>query len=713
MTHAVFLRNAVSVSIAVTIALTLGASAVSQPRPEWKPLGSLPGDTMLAEYFAAEVAELQSACLRDIHTLEDWQTRVDEYRRQFREMLGLDPWPEKTDLKVTITGTLEREDFRVEKLHFQSLPGLYVTANLYLPKPLSGRVPGVLYLCGHSQVKIDNVSYGNKTHYHFHAVWFARHGYACLVLDTLQLGEIEGIHHGTYRYGMWWWNNRGYTPAGVEAWNAVRALDYLQSRPEIDPERLGVTGRSGGGAGSWWIAALDPRIKVAVPVAGITDLQNHVIDGCVEGHCDCMYFVNTYRWDYPMVAALVAPRPLLIVNGDHDPIFPEDGVRRIYERARKVYALYGAEDRIGLFITKAAHDDIQPIQEAAFRWFDRHLLGKERETYDPVEKVLTPQELKVFEQLPNDQRNTTIHEHFVPPAPVVFPANAAEWETLKSQWITALKEKCFRGWSEEPSGGSFQVVKTAEADGVRFIRARLSVHEKITLPVYRLEVPGASPQQVIVEVLDQAAWAGHLQALKVALNDALAEDLVTPEDKALPPDPSAWSEIKARLSEKPGTVLVLLLPRGVGPTIWNGETKKHTQIERRFMLIGQTADGMRVLDILRGLQAIRESEDLRNKPIMVEAGGRMGVLTCYATVFQPVSGLVLHEPPLSHRDGPYILNISRVLDIPQAMFLAADCTPLVLQAENTQSWQSLLEAARRLNWPEKQLRVLPHNKAVE
>ena len=125
----------------------------------------------------------------------------------------------------------------------------------------------------------------------------------------MQLGEIEGIHHGTYREKMWWWNSRGYSSAGAEAWNCIRALDYLQSRKEVDPDRLGVTGRSGGGAYSWWIATLDERIKAAAPVAGITDLQNHVVDGVVEGHCDCMYQVNTYRWDYDHLAAMVAPAP--------------------------------------------------------------------------------------------------------------------------------------------------------------------------------------------------------------------------------------------------------------------------------------------------------------------------------------------------------------------------------------------------------------------
>lgn len=94
----------------------------------------------------------------------------------------------------------------------------------------------------------------------------------------------------------------------------------------MDPNRIGVTGRSGGGAYSWWIAAIDERIKVAVPVAGITDLQNHVVDGTVEGHCDCMFIVNTYRWDYPMVAALVSPQAValaaertnVLLRGDSD-----------------------------------------------------------------------------------------------------------------------------------------------------------------------------------------------------------------------------------------------------------------------------------------------------------------------------------------------------------------------------------------------------------
>ena len=107
-----------------------------------------------------------------------------------------------------------------------------------------------------------------------------------------------------------------------EAWFGIRALDYLSTRPEVDTNRFGITGHSGGGAYSWAVTALDDRIKVAAPTAGITTLKNHVSDGAIEGHCDCMFMVNTERWDFDRVAALVAPRPLLISNTDKDQIFP-------------------------------------------------------------------------------------------------------------------------------------------------------------------------------------------------------------------------------------------------------------------------------------------------------------------------------------------------------------------------------------------------------
>jgi cephalosporin-C deacetylase-like acetyl esterase len=251
------------------VVLVLGGVFVSSLEGRYRSIGTGKGDKMITEYFRIETGKLSTKCLADVTNLEDWQSKRAVYKKQLFEMLGMEPIPEKTDLKAVVTGRLEHEDFIVEKIHFQASPGLYVTGNLYIPKNLEKPAPTILYVCGHSAlyasghkgVEEGGVSYGNKAVYQHHPCWFAQNGYVCFIIDTLQLGEIEGIHHGTYKYNMWWWNSRGYSSAGVEAWFSIRALDYLETRKEVDKERFGVTGISGGGVDSWWIAALDERIK--------------------------------------------------------------------------------------------------------------------------------------------------------------------------------------------------------------------------------------------------------------------------------------------------------------------------------------------------------------------------------------------------------------------------------------------------------------------
>ena len=380
------------------------------------------GNRMLQGYLERKVTAIeQSGSLAPITTADQWTTQKAEARLQLFDMLGLHPLPDRTPLHPTITGTVDAQDVTVERLHFQSRPGLYVTANFYKPKTPSAKpLPTILYLCGHGVMKEKGISFGNKTAYHHHGLWFARNGYTCLTIDTLQLGEIEGEHHGTHHLGKWWWLSRGYTPAGVEAWNSIRALDYLESRPEVDPKRIGVTGRSGGGAYSWWIAALDDRIACAAPTAGITDLRNHLVDGCIEGHCDCMFQVNTHRWDYDRLAALVAPRPHRISNTDDDRIIPLDGVVRLYQSTRRLYKLLGQEDQIGLHIAQGPHKDTQPLNIGAQHWFNRHLQSADlmHTTSMPATKELAPADLRVFgKDLPADQLNTTIDHTFVPPPP--------------------------------------------------------------------------------------------------------------------------------------------------------------------------------------------------------------------------------------------------------------------------------------------------------
>lgn len=691
----------------LTILTLLAAwTAAAAPPPEWRSLG----DKNLEAYFAAETAKLESRTLADIKTLEDWEQRKDLYRKQLFEMLGMAPDKERTPLNATVTDRIETKLFSVENLHFQSSPGFYVTGNLYVPTGLAKPAPAILYVCGHGKVKENGVSYGNKTYYQHHGAWFAQNGYVCLTIDTVQLGEIEGVHHGTYREGMWWWNSRGYSSAGAEAWNCIRALDYLQSRPEVDGERLGVTGRSGGGAYSWWIAALDERIKAAVPVAGIADLRNHVVDGCVEGHCDCMFMVNTYRWDYAQVAALVAPRPLLISNTDKDRIFPLDGVVRVHKNVAKIYDLYGASDKLGLLITEGPHKDTQQLRVPAFHWFNRWLKGEEPPITLPAEKLFEPQQLKVFETIPADEITSRIHDTFTPTAPTpAVPKDADDWAFQSQRAQVDLEQKAFRGWPEKPGELNLREAFSAVDKGVKLTAYDFDSQDRVRLRLYVVKPGGlVTPDKILFNVLSAEDWTRWLGAMGFAFKDQLTAEL----GFAAETDGPSFEQLQKSLLAR-NNVWIFLAPRGIGLTDWRTGfddpktiAKKEIQIRRRHMQIGQTLDGMRVWDIRRGIQAARQVDGLATLPLWLQAKREMAVNALYAGIFERhIERADLWQLPLSHREGPDYLNVLRVLDIPQAAAIAAEHFKVRLYQEDLAGWEYPATVASGLKWPADQFTV--------
>ena len=628
--------------------LALNAEAAAKATPEdWAALN----DPRLEDYFRTQTAMLSERCLADIRSLEDWQARRGEYRRQLQEMLGLWPMPERTDLKPVITGKLEQEDFTVEKLHFQALPKLYVTANLYLPKKQERPVPAILYVCGHGRTMTNGVSCGNKAGYQRHGAWFGRNGYVCLVIDTVQYGEIMGRHRGTYSDGRWWWNSRGYTPAGVEAWFSIRALDYLCSRPEVDKERLGMTGRSGGGAYTWTVAALDDRVKVAAPVAGITDLRNQVVDGCIEGHCDCMFFPNIYRWDFPQMAALIAPRPLLIGNSDKDRIFPLDGVMRLHEKVRRIYRLYGQTNHLGLLITEGPHEDTQDLQLPVFRWFNRFLKGQDPLIEMAAKDFLLPDELRVFDKLPEDQVNTKIDETFVPKAtPAALPADPAEAKKRQAEYLSTLREKVFAGWPTESEAVKLKPSGESTENGLRCQAYSFDSQPDVSLRLLSLQDTKVKrPEKVLLTVLDAQSWT-NAPGKWLWLGGGTAEERA-----------ALQQEMRTRK-----LALAFVAPRGVEPSKWLNEIKKSNQTRRRFMLLGQTIDSMRVWDIRRAAQAVKVLPELKKSPLYVRAKGQMGVNAAYAALFEPeIRKLKLEGVPASHLAGPDYLNVLKVWDLTQ------------------------------------------------
>jgi cephalosporin-C deacetylase-like acetyl esterase len=639
-THSKTLR-----AILVSILLVLASSASAQP-------SLLGGQASMEAFLNQEAIRLDAKFLEGITNRSQWEARRPELRQQYLEMLGLWPWPERTSLHAQITGTIERnEGYRVEKLHFQSRPQLYVTANLYLPTDAKAgaKLPAVLYVCGHSRRGRD----GNKSAFQHHGMWFATHGYACLIIDTLQLGEIAAIHHGTYRYDRWWWQARGYTPAAIECWNGIRALDYLQSRPEIDPERIAVTGISGGGAASFWIAAADERVKVAVPVSGMGDLQDYVGEKVINGHCDCMFLINTFQWPWTYIAALVAPRPLLFANSGHDTIFPMNGNDRIRAGLEHLYGFYtNRTDRLfDIGVTPGGHDDKPELRLMAYRWINRHLKGDDAPVTEPELPKIDGSQLRVFpEALPSDELNTKIDEIFVPTASNALPATADAFQSWRTAKQAELRRLVFRSIPlqfapQHPVSLNLRKVET----GTFLSESGIRIPWKY--------FPATSRKS------DQVLWF-----------------VVLGKDDSLESRPEWLTKV---IGEAPA---LLIAPRGDGPLRWTDPAPYY--IQRSLALLGRTADSCRLEDVLAAAAESLPAASRAAPRVKIIGRGTAGIIAAYAALLEPrLSEVVVVDPPSSHRDGPIFLNILRVLDVPEALGLLAP-RPLTIHTTQADAFQA-------------------------
>ena len=595
-----------------------------------------PNDRAIRRYLSDRAADLERDFLPQVKSREDFERARPELRKQYFHALGLWPLPERTPLKAKVTRRLERDAYSVEMVHFQSRPGLYVTGNLYLPKPAKGNHPAILYACGHS----GRGRNGNKTAFQDHGIWFATHGYVALLIDTLQLGEIGAVHHGTYSYGRWWWHSAGYTSAGVECWNGVRAIDYLQTRPEVDGDRIGVTGISGGGAATFWISAADERVTAAAPVSGMADLGFYVTEDGVNGHCDCMFLYNTPRWNWTTIAALVCPRPLLFVNSDNDRIFPMSANERVTNRLEHLYAYFGASDRMDTVVSIGGHAYRTDLRRAIFEFFNRTLKGDARRVTDPDSgrgegrnPRIPIEQLRVFAEdsdIPKDQRNTRIDETFVPRAKPELPS-AGGFPAWRSDLLHRLRGASFGAWPEARKHDPISLSSRRRSSGF------LETEEGII--AHWTWIPGRRrPETTWLVVLDR---------------------------DELPSNVPAWA--KETVGNDPA---LLVNPRGSGAGMWTERNPPNT-VARSMILLGATADGGRVWDLMQIARiASRAPGRLR-----VLGRGSSGLLGAYAALYEPaIDGVTLLNPPPSHAPrrkdeayGPAILNILRVLDVPEAL----------------------------------------------
>ena len=591
---------------------------------------------MATNHLQRVAADLSARCLTDIRSLAEWKQRRPEMRRQLLEMLGLDPLPPRTPLHPKVTGVLERESYRIEKLVFQSLLGLYVTGNFYVPRHSGKPLPTILYLCGHAPHPL-----GAKYNYQDRAAWFASHGFACLILDTLEFGEVPGIHHGTHDLNLWHWLSLGYTPAGTEVWNAIRALDYLETRPEVDIRRFGVTGISGGGAMTWYTAAVDDRVQAAAPVCSTYTFGSQAAGWRASGQCDCIYFCNTYGSDLPMVGALIAPRPLLMISGRKDLDFPPAGYHEVFRRSKQIYDLYPATDSppIAEIDDDVGHSDPPQFLRAARQWMRRWLqndpapLGLETNT-PPGE---TAEDLACLSQLPADAINYRIQNQLTSPVISRKPRSPAAWKRRRTDVLAQLDEKVFRWFPREKipfetrvlrnSGGwapryaDYKEVSFQTEEGAR-IRAQLLTPK---------QGPAGAPLLVYVKRPGDSIYFMDFDDLLPVLGRCTVL-ILNPRFTELPPGPAEYAALEMT-------------------SAWTG----------------RTVAAMQVWDILRAVEWASSEEKLTPSSISIYGRSQMGVLALYAGLHdQRIEQVILNEPPASHRQGPALLNVLRITDVAEA-----------------------------------------------
>src|SRR5712692_8744782 len=388
--------------------LLLSAAILAAQTPEENLRRMLASKQEITAYLVKEARRITGQTAAEIASRESWEKVRDMRRREMRDMLGLDPWPARTPLNVRITGRIDKPDYTIEKIAFESLPKVYVTGNLYVPKKRDGRLPTIVYVCGHTLSP-----HGAKAVYQRHSITFAKNGYVCFILDPIQIAETFALHHGVMNQEMYDWYARGYTPAGVEVWNALRAADYLETRPEVDRNKMGITGRSGGAAMSWFAGAVDERFKVVVPVMGISTYAANV--------------------------AAITPRPLFMVHGKKDVLFPVPGYEELEQRVGALYGTYGQRDRFRNLVVDTAHADSDLLRGEAIKWFDRWLkdIPPRDLALDYTDEPAAS--LAVFGgNPPADAQNFRVHE--------TFTARQKRPDDLAH----TLREKVFRAFPANP-----------------------------------------------------------------------------------------------------------------------------------------------------------------------------------------------------------------------------------------------------------------------
>lgn len=309
-----------------------------------------------------------------LKTKADAEAYVADVRKRIAECFG--PFPEKTPLNAKVTGKLERDTYTVEKVVFESRPQFFITANLYVPKAAKDKkLPGVVGSCGHS-------ANGKAAEaYQAFAQGLARQNYVVLIFDPIgqgersQYGHVEKEHRPGVGVGEHLLAGNQQFLVGEffgtwRAWDGIRALDYLLSRPEVDPKHVGITGNSGGGTMTTWLCGVESRWTMAAPSCFVTTMRRNLENELPQDTEQCPPRAIALGLDHSDFLAAMAPKPVIILAKEKD-YFDARGAEEAYRRLKQLYKLLGAEENVSLFIGPTTHGYSIENREAMYRWFNK------------------------------------------------------------------------------------------------------------------------------------------------------------------------------------------------------------------------------------------------------------------------------------------------------------------------------------------------------
>ncbi len=343
-------------------------------------------------------------------SLSEWTARREFLRKQVMFAAGLLPMPERTPLNAKIFDRIENKDYSIEKVYIETLPGFYLAGNLYRPLGKTGKFPGMLAPHGHATY--GRVEHGTLFSVPSRGINHARQGYVVFAYDMIGFVDTVQIPHafGGPREQLW-----SFGPFGLQTWNSIRALDFLQTLPDVDPERIVVTGESGGGTQTFMLCAVDDRPRWSAPV--------NMISLIMQGGSPCENApglrVGTNNVE---IAALMAPKPMLMVAATGD--WTKNTPKEEFPAVKAIYDLYGKGDQVETIQIDAPHNYNRESREAVYKFMAKKVLNDSDAS-------------KYTEKNIRQERLADMMVFFGRP----FPPNAVKYEELFSNWVRSAKQQ--------------------------------------------------------------------------------------------------------------------------------------------------------------------------------------------------------------------------------------------------------------------------------